>query len=103
MSLNIGGEIHGNQQQEFSIAEKIITIVEDIIKDEVQPIMEIGKIFERVTVNPIADNDKGAEQNSEAMDDSKYEDTSEQNKKQLDDKINIYGSKCEDNEFLNLD
>ena len=65
--------------------------------------MESGPIFEWKTKNPIADNDEDAEQIKIATENAKYEDSSEENNKELDDHSKRNGNKWEYDRLIEHD
>ena len=55
MSLRTGRKLHGFIWTEFTITEEIIVRVEELGKEDKQPLMENGPIFEWVPGNIVLD------------------------------------------------
>ena len=77
--------------------------MEEINDNEVQPIMDVGTIFDWTPANTIVDHEKDMEHINSAMDDAKYVDSSEENNKELDETSNNNVKKWEDRVFLIMD
>ena len=79
MSIRTGRKLHGFVWKELPITEEVITRVEDLGKQDKQPLTEKGPIFEWSPVNIILDQQEDEEDFDNPINDLKHQHNDDDN------------------------